>query len=57
VGVVSKSKKDDGSTYHVRGTPAQFVGIVYDAPDEQAAIKRSSKPSRSSRSLQISATG
>jgi hypothetical protein len=33
-------QKDDGSTYHVRGTPAQFVGIVYDAPDEQAAIKQ-----------------
>jgi hypothetical protein len=26
--------------YHIRGTPAQFVGIVYDQPDEQAAIKR-----------------
>jgi hypothetical protein len=23
---------------HIRGTPAQFVGIVYDQPDEQAAI-------------------
>jgi hypothetical protein len=23
-----------------RGTPAQFVGLVYDAPDEQAAIKK-----------------
>jgi hypothetical protein len=26
--------------YHIRGTPAQFVGIVDDAPDEQSAIKR-----------------
>jgi hypothetical protein len=25
---------------HIRGTPAQLVGIVYDAPDEQAAIKK-----------------
>jgi hypothetical protein len=25
--------------YH-RGTPAQFIGIVYDQPDEQAAIKQ-----------------
>jgi hypothetical protein len=25
--------------YHIRGTPAQFVGIL-DAPDEQSAIKR-----------------
>jgi hypothetical protein len=23
-----------------RGTPAQLIGIVYDRPDEQAAIKR-----------------
>jgi hypothetical protein len=26
--------------YHVRGTPAQLVGIVYDAADEKAAIKQ-----------------
>jgi 1,2-phenylacetyl-CoA epoxidase PaaB subunit len=26
--------------YHIRGTPAQFIGIVFDAPDEQAAIKQ-----------------
>jgi hypothetical protein len=24
----------------LRGTPAQFVGIVYDQPDEQAAIRQ-----------------
>jgi hypothetical protein len=24
----------------LRVAPAQFVGIVYDAPDEQAAIKK-----------------
>ena len=28
------------AVYHIRGTPAQFVGLVYDAPDEQAAIKK-----------------
>ncbi|HEY6255752.1 MAG TPA: hypothetical protein VIY51_08155 [Xanthobacteraceae bacterium] len=26
--------------YHLKGTPAQFVGIVYDQPDETAAIKQ-----------------
>jgi hypothetical protein len=26
--------------YHIRGTPAQFIGIVFDQPDEQTAIKR-----------------
>jgi hypothetical protein len=26
--------------YHIRGTPAQFIGLVHDAPDEQAAIKK-----------------
>ena len=26
------------AVYHLKGTPAQFVGIVYDQPDEQAAI-------------------
>jgi hypothetical protein len=26
--------------YHLKGTPAQFVGIVFDQPDEQSAIKR-----------------
>jgi hypothetical protein len=28
------------SIYRLRGTPAQFVGIVYDQPDEQAAIRQ-----------------
>ena len=28
------------AVYHIRGTPAQFVGLVYDAPDEQAAIAK-----------------
>jgi hypothetical protein len=28
------------AVYHIRGTPAQFVGLVYDAPDEQSAIAK-----------------
>jgi hypothetical protein len=28
------------SVYRLRGTPAQLIGIVYDQPDEQAAIKQ-----------------
>jgi hypothetical protein len=28
------------AVYHLKGTPAQFVGIVYDAPDEQSAINK-----------------
>ena len=28
------------SVYHLKGTPAKFVGVVHDAPDEQAAIAR-----------------
>jgi hypothetical protein len=28
------------AVYHIRGTPAQFVGIVDDAPDEQSAIAK-----------------
>jgi hypothetical protein len=26
--------------YRVRGTPAQLIAIVYDAPDEQSAINK-----------------
>jgi hypothetical protein len=28
------------SVYHVKGTPAKFVGIIDNAPDEQTAIAR-----------------
>ena len=28
------------SVYHLKGTPARFIGIVFDQPDEQAAIKK-----------------
>jgi hypothetical protein len=26
--------------YHIRGTPAQFIGIVFDQPDQESAIKK-----------------
>lgn len=28
------------SIYHIKGTPAQFVGTIDNAPDEQTAIAR-----------------
>ena len=28
------------AVYHIRGTPAQFIGLVHDAPDEPSAIKK-----------------
>jgi hypothetical protein len=28
------------AVYHIRGTPAQFTGLVYHAPDGQAAIAK-----------------
>jgi hypothetical protein len=36
----TKQRNPSWAVYHIRGTPAQFVGIVYDQPDERAAIKR-----------------
>jgi hypothetical protein len=33
------TKQPTHSIYHIRGTPAQFIGIVFDQPDEQTAIK------------------
>jgi hypothetical protein len=35
----SKQHKHSLAVYHIRGTPARFVGI-FDAPDEQTAIKK-----------------
>jgi 1,2-phenylacetyl-CoA epoxidase PaaB subunit len=35
----TKQQTHSWAVYHIRGTPAQFVGIL-DAPDEQSAIKR-----------------
>ena len=28
------------AVFHIRGTPAQFIGLVWDAPDEQSAIAK-----------------
>ena len=28
------------SVYHIKSTPAKFVGVIVDAPDEQTAIAR-----------------
>jgi hypothetical protein len=36
--MASKQQNYSWSIYRLRGTPAQFVGIV-DAPDEESAIK------------------
>ena len=35
-----KQRNPSWAVYHIRGTPAQLVGIVYDAPDEKTAIKK-----------------
>ena len=35
----TKPKTHSWTVYHLKGTPAQFVGLV-DAPDEQAAIAK-----------------
>ena len=36
----TKQANHSWALYHIRGTPAQFVGLVYDAPDEQSAIAK-----------------
>jgi hypothetical protein len=36
----TKQRNPSWAVYHIRGTPAQFVGIVYDQPDAEAAIKQ-----------------
>jgi hypothetical protein len=36
----TKQQTPSWVVYQIRGTPAQFLGIVYDQPDEQAAIKK-----------------
>jgi hypothetical protein len=28
------------AVHHIRGTPARFIGLVYDQPDEQSAIDK-----------------
>lgn len=36
---MAKTQEHSWSIYHIRGTPAQFIGIV-EAPDEKTAIKK-----------------
>jgi hypothetical protein len=36
----TKQQTHAWTVYHIRGTPAQFIGLVYDAPDEQSAIAK-----------------
>jgi hypothetical protein len=36
----TKQQIHSWAVYHLRGTPAKLVGLVYDQPDEQAAIKQ-----------------
>jgi hypothetical protein len=36
----TKQPNHSWSVYRLRGTPAQLIGIVYDQPNDQAAIKR-----------------
>jgi hypothetical protein len=35
-----KRKSYSWAVYHIKGTPAELVGIINDAPDEQTAIER-----------------
>jgi hypothetical protein len=37
---IKQQRSPSWAVYHIRGTPAQLVGIVYNAPDEQAAIRK-----------------
>jgi hypothetical protein len=36
----TKQQTHSWAVYHLKGTPAKLLGIVFDQPDEQAAIKR-----------------
>jgi hypothetical protein len=35
-----ESERHSWAVYHSRGTPALFVGVIDNAPDEQTAIAR-----------------
>jgi hypothetical protein len=37
---IKPQRNQSWAVYHIRGTPPKFVGLVYDAPDEQAAIAK-----------------
>ena len=34
----TKQQNHSWAVYHLKGTPAQFVGLVHNQPDEQSAI-------------------
>jgi hypothetical protein len=36
----SKQQNYSWAVYHIRGTPAKFVGLVHDAPDAESAIRK-----------------
>jgi hypothetical protein len=36
----TKQQTFSWAVYHLKGTPAKFVGLVHDQPDEQAAIAK-----------------
>jgi hypothetical protein len=35
----TKQQTHSWAVYHLKGTPAQLIGIVWNQPDEQSAIK------------------
>jgi len=37
---IKQKQTHSWSVYHLKGTPAKFVGIIENAPDEQTAIAR-----------------
>jgi hypothetical protein len=37
---IKQQSNHSWAVYHIRGTPAKFVGLVHDQPDEQAAIRK-----------------
>jgi len=36
----TKQQTYSSAVYHIKGTPAKLVGIVYDQPDADSAIKQ-----------------
>jgi hypothetical protein len=35
----TKQQTHSWAIYHLRGTPAQSIGVVFDQPDQESAIK------------------